>query len=161
MFNMMSGNITTNFVVDNNWYLDLGATHHFTPDYSKLTSATPFTRSDQVAVGDGEKFQFLMLDMLLFQILHILFYLITYVTHLSFQIILSVCPNCVETIRPLLNFILIIFLWRIKTRIISSSKDTLIVASTEFAHYHPPHANPSHFLSPKPSSFKPKIQHLV
>ena len=115
MFNMMSGNITTNFVVDNNWYLDLGATHHFTPDYSKLTSATPFTRSDQVAVGDGEKFQFLMLDMLLFQILHILFYLITYVTHLSFQIILSVCPNCVETIRPLLNFILIIFLWRIKT----------------------------------------------
>ncbi|KAL6334916.1 hypothetical protein AAG906_023721 [Vitis piasezkii] len=53
MSNMMSSNITTsNFVVDNNWYLDLGATHHFTPDYSKLTSATPFTRSDQVAVGD-------------------------------------------------------------------------------------------------------------
>ena len=52
----MSSNITTsNFVVDNNWYLDLGATHHFTPDYSKLTSATPFTRSDQVAVGDGKK----------------------------------------------------------------------------------------------------------
>ena len=56
MSNMMSSNITTsNFVVDNNWYLDLGATHHFTPDYSKLTSATPFTRSDQVAVGDGKK----------------------------------------------------------------------------------------------------------
>ncbi|RVX10903.1 hypothetical protein CK203_013366 [Vitis vinifera] len=45
MLNMMSSNIAiANFVADNIWYLDLRATHHFIPDYSKLTSATPFTR---------------------------------------------------------------------------------------------------------------------
>ena len=56
MLNMMSSNIAiANSVADNIWYLDLRATHHFIPDYSKLTSATPFTRSDQVSVGDGKK----------------------------------------------------------------------------------------------------------
>ncbi|RVW47523.1 Retrovirus-related Pol polyprotein from transposon RE1 [Vitis vinifera] len=54
MLNMMSSNIAiVNFVANNSWYLDLRATHHFIPDYSKLTSATPFTGSDQVSVGDA------------------------------------------------------------------------------------------------------------
>ncbi|KAL6330894.1 hypothetical protein AAG906_009322 [Vitis piasezkii] len=57
MLNMMSSNIAiANFVADNSWYLDLRATHHFIPDYSKLTSATPFTGSDQVTVGDGRNY---------------------------------------------------------------------------------------------------------
>ena len=56
MFNMMSSSIASaNSMVDNSWYLDSRATHHFTPDYSKLTSSTTFIGPNQVIVGDGKK----------------------------------------------------------------------------------------------------------
>lgn len=39
------------------WYLDSGATHHFTPDLSALDSPMPYVGEDQVMVGNGHPFE--------------------------------------------------------------------------------------------------------
>lgn len=44
---------STNIVADGNWYMDLGATHHFTPDLGLLSSTQPFTRIDHVTIHNG------------------------------------------------------------------------------------------------------------
>ena len=38
-----------------NWYMDLGATHHFTPDINILDTVTPFSGSDQVTIVNGKQ----------------------------------------------------------------------------------------------------------
>ncbi|KAL6332549.1 hypothetical protein AAG906_008969 [Vitis piasezkii] len=49
MFNMMSNNIaTTNSVANNSRYLDLGATDHFTPNYSKVDLSNTIHRTHNI-----------------------------------------------------------------------------------------------------------------
>lgn len=45
---------STNAATDGNWYMDLRATHHFTIDLGLLNSDQPFTKGDQVTVGNGK-----------------------------------------------------------------------------------------------------------
>ena len=42
-------------VGDAQWYMDSGATYHFTPNYNLLDDAMPYTGSEQVTVGDGKQ----------------------------------------------------------------------------------------------------------
>ena len=46
---------THNTVPDTNWYMDSGATHHFTLDINVLDTVTPFSGSEQVTVGNGKQ----------------------------------------------------------------------------------------------------------
>ncbi|KAH9668130.1 retrovirus-related pol polyprotein from transposon RE1 [Citrus sinensis] len=39
--------------VDNNWFLDSGATHHLTNDMSNMNGAEPFTGNSKLIVGNG------------------------------------------------------------------------------------------------------------
>ena len=47
--------VTHNTVPDTNWYMDLGATHHFTPDINMLDNVAPFSGSDWVIIGIGKQ----------------------------------------------------------------------------------------------------------
>ncbi|RVW36198.1 Retrovirus-related Pol polyprotein from transposon RE2 [Vitis vinifera] len=49
--------VTHNTVPDTNWYMDLGATHHFTPDINMLDNVAPFSGSDWVIIGIGSGFE--------------------------------------------------------------------------------------------------------
>ncbi|KAL6314335.1 hypothetical protein AAG906_021044 [Vitis piasezkii] len=44
-----------NTIPGTNWYMDSGATHHFTLNINILDTVTPFSGSDQVIVGNGKK----------------------------------------------------------------------------------------------------------
>ncbi|RVW63384.1 Retrovirus-related Pol polyprotein from transposon RE1 [Vitis vinifera] len=46
---------TYNIVPDSNRYMDLSATHHFTPNINMLNTMTSFSGSDQVTVGNGKQ----------------------------------------------------------------------------------------------------------
>ena len=46
---------TTSPVRDPSWFMDFGATHHFTPDISMIQNPTPFIGNEQVMVGNGKK----------------------------------------------------------------------------------------------------------
>ncbi|PON60306.1 hypothetical protein PanWU01x14_152920, partial [Parasponia andersonii] len=39
--------------VDNNWYIDLGGTHHFISEFGNLTDTIPFPGVEQAMVGNG------------------------------------------------------------------------------------------------------------
>lgn len=53
---MVSDFALASLVADDNWYMDLGATYHFTPDLDIMDLAKPFTGVDQVGiVGNGKK----------------------------------------------------------------------------------------------------------
>ena len=40
-------------IIDDNWYLDSGATHHLTPELGNLSNPTTYPRLEEVIVGDG------------------------------------------------------------------------------------------------------------
>ena len=46
---------THNTVPDTNWYMDSGATHHFTLDINMLDTVAPFSGSDWVIIGIGKQ----------------------------------------------------------------------------------------------------------
>ena len=54
MSNMLA---TPAIVYDPNWYPDLGATHHMTPDSSHLLDRTEYNGSDHVFIGNGAGLQ--------------------------------------------------------------------------------------------------------
>ncbi|XP_062098486.1 extensin-3-like isoform X2 [Humulus lupulus] len=45
---------TSNIVNDPNWYMDSGASHHFTPNLNLLEAAQPFHGGAQIQVGNGQ-----------------------------------------------------------------------------------------------------------
>ena len=47
--------VTHNTVPDTNWYMDSGATHHFTPDINMLDNVAPLSGSDWVIIGIGKQ----------------------------------------------------------------------------------------------------------
>ena len=47
--------VTPTTIVDTNWNMDLGVTHHFVLNINMLESVIPFTGSDQVIVGNNKK----------------------------------------------------------------------------------------------------------
>uniref|UniRef100_A0A803NSJ6 Uncharacterized protein n=1 Tax=Cannabis sativa TaxID=3483 RepID=A0A803NSJ6_CANSA len=44
---------TPETVQDDNWYPELGASHHLTPDSSNLGASTSYAGNEQVLVGNG------------------------------------------------------------------------------------------------------------
>ncbi|KAK2638082.1 hypothetical protein Ddye_025877 [Dipteronia dyeriana] len=44
----------SSFVSDPAWYMDPGATHHFTMDLNSMDSVSPYNGSEQVTVDDGK-----------------------------------------------------------------------------------------------------------
>ena len=38
---------------DEGWFMDIGATHHVTPDLTNMTSTNPIAGSDKLFVGNG------------------------------------------------------------------------------------------------------------
>ena len=45
---------SSNNLVDDNWYLDSGASHHLTQNVKNLTNSTPYPGIDKVTVGNGK-----------------------------------------------------------------------------------------------------------
>ncbi|KAL6323567.1 hypothetical protein AAG906_039152 [Vitis piasezkii] len=76
-----------NIVPDSNWYMDLSATHHFTPNINMLDTMTSFSGSDQVTVGNGKQLHISHLTAKLPSRIFLLFY-IRSITLQKFQIIL-------------------------------------------------------------------------
>ena len=43
-----------NNLIDDNWYLDSGASHHLTQNAGNLINSTLYTRTNKVTVGNGK-----------------------------------------------------------------------------------------------------------
>ena len=95
---------------DTPWYMDFGATHHFTPKFGNLIDPCVFTGEEQAMVGDGKSIGISRIGnakisslMKLIHLKHVL-----HITQISKQLI-SVTKLCYDN-QLLLNSIILIFL---------------------------------------------------
>ena len=155
-FNQNQPAASPNSLTDNAWFMDFGATHHFTPDIYMMQNPNLYQGTDRVMVGNGKKLPISHIGnstlhtpfstLLLKNILH---------TPALFNSLLSITKLCSDN-RAFVEFHSNFFL--VKDQV---TKKVLLQGQLDHGLYKVspvPSKSSSNFYSPSPASFLSKSQ---